>query len=87
VRHTRSLIANALIAALNHPLISTSANISGSPTSRSGIEVFGTMDGRVDLVLDGGACVGEGTRQWISPSRTGGSSSKAQSKRKKSPRP
>jgi L-threonylcarbamoyladenylate synthase len=60
VRQTRSPIANALIAALNHPLISTSANISGSPTCRSGIEVFGTMDGRVDLVLDGGACVGEG---------------------------
>ena len=40
---------------LNQPLISTSANISGHPTCRSGIEVFGMMDGRVDLVLDGGA--------------------------------
>jgi L-threonylcarbamoyladenylate synthase len=26
----------------------------------SGIEVFGMMDGRVDLVLDAGACSGEG---------------------------
>ena len=60
LRQPRSAIANALIAALNQPLISTSANISGSPTCRSGIEVFGTMDGRVDLVLDGGTCTGEG---------------------------
>ena len=60
LRQSRAKIANALIAALNHPLIATSANISGSPTCRSGIEVFGMMDGRVDLVLDGGACVGEG---------------------------
>ena len=60
VRQPRAKIANALIAALNQPLISTSANISGSPTCRSGIDVFGTMDGRVDLVLDGGACTGSG---------------------------
>jgi L-threonylcarbamoyladenylate synthase len=60
LRQPRSKIASALIAALNQPLISTSANISGSPTCRSGIEVFGTMDGRVDLVLDGGACSGAG---------------------------
>jgi L-threonylcarbamoyladenylate synthase len=60
VRQPRAKIANALIAALNQPLISTSANISGSPTCRSGIDVFGTMDGRVDLVLDGGTCAGPG---------------------------
>ena len=60
LRQPRAKIANALIAALNQPLISTSANISGAPTCRSGIEVFGTMDGRVDLVLDGGACSGAG---------------------------
>lgn len=60
LRQSRAKIANALIAALNQPLIATSANISGSPTCRSGIEVFGMMDGRVDLVLDAGACVGQG---------------------------
>lgn len=60
VRQTRAKVANELIAALNQPLISTSANISGSPTCRSAIQVFGMMDGRVDLVLDGGACSGEG---------------------------
>jgi L-threonylcarbamoyladenylate synthase len=60
VRQPRGKVANALISAMNHPLISTSANISGSPTCRSGIQVFGTMDGRLDLVLDGGACSGAG---------------------------
>ena len=60
MRQSRSVVANQLIAMLNHPLISTSANISGSPTCRSGIEVFGMMDGRVDLVLDGGVCTGPG---------------------------
>jgi L-threonylcarbamoyladenylate synthase len=60
VRQSRSLVANQLIAAMNQPLISTSANISGSPTCRSGIDVFGMMDGRVDLVLDGGVCAGQG---------------------------
>jgi L-threonylcarbamoyladenylate synthase len=60
LRHSRSKVANALVEALNQPVISTSANISGHPTCRSGIEVFGIMDGRVDLVLDGGACAGPG---------------------------
>jgi L-threonylcarbamoyladenylate synthase len=60
LRHSRSKVANALVEALNQPVISTSANISGHPTCRSGIEVFGIMDGRVDLILDGGACAGPG---------------------------
>jgi L-threonylcarbamoyladenylate synthase len=60
LRHSRSTIANRLIEHMNQPLISTSANISGRPTCRSGIDVFGMMDGRVDLVLDGGMCSGPG---------------------------
>jgi L-threonylcarbamoyladenylate synthase len=60
MRQSRLEVANRLIATLNQPLISTSANRSGTPTCRSGIEVFGTMDGRVDLVLDGGTCTGQG---------------------------
>ena len=60
LRHSRSAVANALVGSLNQPLISTSANISGQPTCRSGIEVFGAMDGRVDMVLDGGLCSGQG---------------------------
>jgi L-threonylcarbamoyladenylate synthase len=60
VRQSRSEVANRIIALLGHPIISTSANISGLPTCTSGIDVFGTMDGRLDLVLDGGICSGEG---------------------------
>lgn len=61
MRQSRSRVANALLERLNQPLIATSANISGKPTCASGIEVFGSMDGRVDLVLDGGAVTGLGS--------------------------
>ncbi len=61
VRQSRSKLAQALLDYLGQPLISTSANISGQPTCRSGIEVFGMMDGRVDLVVDGGLCTGTGS--------------------------
>jgi L-threonylcarbamoyladenylate synthase len=60
LRQSPSTVAAKLLALVNHPLISTSANISGKPTCHSGIEVFGMMDGRVDLVLDGGTCNGAG---------------------------
>jgi L-threonylcarbamoyladenylate synthase len=60
VRQAQCRITDELIARLNQPVIATSANISGRPTCRSGIEVFGVMDGSVDLVLDGGTCEGIG---------------------------
>jgi L-threonylcarbamoyladenylate synthase len=60
MRQSESPIVNKLIETLGRPLICTSANISGQPTCHNGIEVFGNMDGRVDLVLDGGLCVGSG---------------------------
>lgn len=60
MRQSKSNVVNALLEMLDRPLICTSANISGQPTCRSGIEVFGTMDGCVALVLDGGHCVGGG---------------------------
>ncbi len=61
MRHSKSAIAAGLLEWLGQPLISTSANISGHPTCRTGIDVFGTMDGRIDLVLDGGVCTGVGS--------------------------
>lgn len=61
VRQSRSAVAAALVEKLGQPLIATSANISGQPTCRSGIEVFGQMDSRVDLVLDGGLCTSSGS--------------------------
>jgi L-threonylcarbamoyladenylate synthase len=60
LRQSKSAVAHALLEHLGHPVISTSANISGQPTSRTGIEVFAAMDGAVDLVLDAGLCTGEG---------------------------
>jgi L-threonylcarbamoyladenylate synthase len=60
LRQSKSSVAQALLEQLGSPVISTSANISGEPTSRTGIEVFAAMDGAVDLVLDGGLCIGEG---------------------------
>ena len=61
LRQSRSKVVAELLERLQQPLVATSANISGQPTCRSGIEVFGKMDGRLDLVLDGGLCAGEGS--------------------------
>lgn len=60
LRQSRSKLANAIVDHVGHPLIATSANISGQPTCNSGIELFATMDGRIDLVFDGGLCAGPG---------------------------
>ena len=82
MRHPRSPVAGALLDSLDHPLIGTSANISGHPTARSGIDVFGMMDGRVDLILDGGPCSGSGattvdiTEPWWKIIREGAISEK-----------
>ena len=60
VRQARAPVCNQIIEALEMPIIATSANISGQPTCRSGIDVFGFMDARVDLILDGGVVSGAG---------------------------
>ena len=60
VRQAKCLVTDELLMRLNQPVVATSANISGKPTCRSGIEVFGVMDGQVDLILDGGPCEGVG---------------------------
>jgi L-threonylcarbamoyladenylate synthase len=60
LRQAKAPVAQKLVEILQQPIIATSANISGQPSCKSGIEVFGTMDGRLKLVLDGGGCVGAG---------------------------
>jgi L-threonylcarbamoyladenylate synthase len=60
MRHAKSNVLNAIIERAGHALIATSANLSGEPTVSSGIELFAAMDGRIDLVLDGGICTGAG---------------------------
>jgi L-threonylcarbamoyladenylate synthase len=61
MRHSNSNVLNAMVEKTGHALIATSANLSGQPTISSGIELFAAMDGRVDLVLDGGLCTGPGS--------------------------
>ena len=60
LRQSRSRVAELLLEQLGQPLVATSANATGLPTCSSGIEVFGILDGRIDLVLDGGHCSGMG---------------------------
>jgi L-threonylcarbamoyladenylate synthase len=60
MRQARSKVVNAIVEQTGHALISTSANLSGQPTIHSGIDLFAIMDGRIELVLDGGLCTGEG---------------------------
>lgn len=60
VRHSSSEIVRGIVARLQSPIIATSANVSGQPTCRSGVEVLGEMDGRVDLVLDAGPVAAQG---------------------------
>jgi L-threonylcarbamoyladenylate synthase len=40
------------------PLATTSANLSGGPNPRDALEVFAQLEGRVELVLDGGPTPG-----------------------------
>lgn len=60
MRQSTAAVVIKMLEKLEQPLIATSANLSGQPTCSSGIQVFGTMDGRVDLVIDGGLCTGAG---------------------------
>lgn len=45
-----------LIDALGVPLAATSANLSGQPAPATAEGVLAQLDGRIDLVLDGGTC-------------------------------
>ena len=60
LRQPNAEVPRMLLEQLGQPVIATSANLSGQPTSRTGIDVFAAMDGAVDLVLDGGLCAGQG---------------------------
>ena len=48
--------ARAVIEACGLPLAAPSANLSGSPSPTTAADVLADMDGRVPLILDGGAC-------------------------------
>ena len=51
-------VAQALIAALGAPLAATSANLSRQPAPDTAQGVLAQLNGRVDLLLDGGTCPG-----------------------------
>jgi L-threonylcarbamoyladenylate synthase len=47
-------VARALIAALGRPVVAPSANRSGHVSPTSAAHVSGDLDGRIDMILDGG---------------------------------
>ncbi len=49
-------VTHALLAELGAPLATTSANISGRPAPATAQGVLSQLDGRIDLLLDGGDC-------------------------------
>ena len=56
VRFPSNPIAKALIEASGVPIAAPSANLSGSPSPTTAYHVMQDMDGRIEMVLDGGEC-------------------------------
>ena len=54
VRMPRSRIALDLIRAAGRPIAAPSANISGRPSPTTAAHVLSDLDGRIDMVIDGG---------------------------------
>lgn len=48
----------ALIQGVGTPIVGTSANLSGKPSALTAEEVHAQLDGKVDLIIDGGRCLG-----------------------------
>lgn len=48
--------AQALLKAANIPIAAPSANLSGSPSPSCAEHVISDLDGRVDMIIDGGEC-------------------------------
>ena len=58
VRLSAHPLACRLVAALGEPVTAPSANVSGQPPPTTAAAVLAQLDGRIDLVLDGGATPG-----------------------------
>ncbi len=56
IRCPSHLVAHALLEATGRPIAAPSANLSGSPSPTCARHVVEDMDGRVDIILDGGDC-------------------------------
>ena len=48
----------ALVEGLGMPIVGTSANLSGQPSALTADEVYSQFGGEIDLVIDGGRCLG-----------------------------
>lgn len=59
VRIPENKICQAIVKELGHPLVTTSANISGEQTLQDPIEIDETMGHMVDIVVDGGISLGD----------------------------
>ncbi len=56
VRCPRSLVTREIIALAGVPVAAPSANISGKPSTTTAQHVLDDHDGKIDAVVDGGAC-------------------------------
>ncbi len=56
IRCPSNRIAHRLIEVSGHPIAAPSANRSGIPSPTSAEHVLADMDGRIDMIIDGGEC-------------------------------
>ena len=56
VRLPRNETARRLIRAAGTPIAAPSSNVSGRPSATTAKHVFDDLGGRIDMILDGGAC-------------------------------
>ena len=56
IRFPSHKVAQKIISAAGTPLAAPSANLSGSPSPTTAQHVMNDMDGKIEAVLDGGAC-------------------------------
>ncbi len=56
IRCPKHPVAQAIIRESGHPIAAPSANRSGIPSPTTGEHVKADMDGRIDMIVDGGSC-------------------------------
>ncbi len=56
IRCPEHSIAREIIRRSGHPIAAPSANRSGLPSPTTGAHVLADMDGRIDMIIDGGPC-------------------------------
>lgn len=56
IRCPSNRVAHELIRVSHHPIAAPSANRSGIPSPTNALHVLEDMDGRIDMIIDGGEC-------------------------------